>query len=78
MEIHKIYDNCGKTIDRYTIVTEPSYTNDLWQCLGVDGVGGRGFSQWSECLLGRHLGKLVKFEDLPTETQDHVIERLKD
>lgn len=77
MDIYKIYDNGGKTIDRYTIVTQPSYSNDLWECLGVDSVGGTGFSQWGECKLGRHLGKEIKFNELPKETQDHVLERLK-
>jgi hypothetical protein len=78
MQIHKIYDNGGKTIDRYTILTEPYYFGKSCMALGVDSVGGRGFSQWGEAFDGPHLGKEITFEDLPEETQAHVIERLKD
>jgi len=70
MKIYKIYDSGGETIDRYTILTCPT------ECLGVDDCGGQVFSQWGACIDGKHLGKRIKFNDLPKETQTHVLERL--
>lgn len=78
----KIYDNGGKTLDRYTVAILDTYRLSngakLYECLGVDDVGGQGFSQMSECQLGRHLGKLIKWEDLPIPTRFHIKDRLED
>lgn len=79
MKITAIYDNGGKTIDRYTVVTnEPwgSRTVETFYALGLDDVGGSSFSQWGEAKIGRHLGKRIHFEDLNETTQAHIAERV--
>ncbi len=80
MQIYRIYDNGGESIDRYTIVMKYQPWNDKTQgyfpCLGVDGIGGNVFSQWGSCVVGSHLGKQIKFTDLPIQTQEHVNQRL--
>lgn len=81
MRITAIYDNGGKTLDRYTVLTdEPYYREDpqgtgIVNCLGLNE-GGDGFSQWSSAQEGRHLGKRVKFEDLSAATQKHIATRV--
>jgi len=68
-----IYDNGGKSFDRYTVVY-------LWA--GKDRIGRHscvemsecpfhphGFGQHGDCQNGRHLGKRIQFEDLPSQCQ---------
>lgn len=72
--IKAIYDNDGKTVDRYTVYFNDGYTdldtgkyfND---CLGMSSnpYSPQGFSQHSSGLLGRHNGRRIKLEELPTE-----------
>lgn len=76
-----IYDNGGKTADRYTVFpwAHSKALTERRTYLGM-AEGGRGFSQWGElpadCPRGRHLGKIVKFEDLDKASQDHINARL--
>lgn len=78
-----IYDNGGKTLDRYSVIlnnykrrsTVNGNSVMLYECLGMNE-GGHGFSQFCEAVKGRHLGKKVNFNDLSKATQDHIIERL--
>lgn len=76
----RIYDNGGKTVDRYSVLVEDG--NERWDgearyvtCLGVSD-GGRAYSEFSEALPGRHLGKRVKLEALDAATRAHIVERL--
>jgi len=78
LKVIAVYDNGGKTIDRYTV-----YYNDvecvkdgkkMYSCLGMNaapfhpqGVGMHGCGQ-----LGRHNGKRIKLEDLPEDCQQAV------
>ena len=77
MNILKIYDNEGETADRYTVVINEVH-NGLYECLGLSEHPShpQGFSQWSDCMLGSHLGKEVKFEELSIELQEHIKDRL--
>lgn len=78
MKITAIHDNGGKTLDRYTVLTDErwgSRTKESFYSLGLNE-GGNGFSQWSEAMPGRHLGKRVKFEDLSADTQAHIAGRI--
>ncbi len=34
---------------------------------------GLGIFYWSECMVGRHLGKKIKFEDLSLELQNKIM-----
>lgn len=81
MRILSIFDNGGKTLDRYTVVTDQHDGNYLMM-LGLNE-GGDGFSQWSggSYAEGRgeknqHLGKRVQFEALSAATQKHIAERI--
>lgn len=83
MKILAIYDNGGKTLDRYTVITNLTELNaggrDIMECLALSE-GGDGFSQWSTCDYtnneGSHLGKRVHFEQLSEATQRHIAERV--
>jgi len=73
MNIYKIYDNGGKTVDRYTILTSPT------ECLGLSDYPTHpqyGISQWGDCVDGDHLGKKIKLDNLPNNVQEHIIKRL--
>lgn len=80
----RIYDNGGKTCDRYTAVFVKKI-NDEFVYLGMSehpchpqGIGQHGFNH---SLVDRptseHLGKLIKFEALPIDCQKLVLEDLK-
>jgi len=79
MNIIAIYDNHGKTIDRYVVVFDtknhPPYYDCL--CMSKNPTHPQGFSQWSSCKLGEHLETKIEFADLPIHIQNHVKERLK-
>ena len=83
MKILGIYDNGGKTLDRYTVVVnEYNSANGEYDMLGMND-GGDGFSQWSsgdydlnDNWQNRHLGKRIHFEDLNEEAQRHIAMRV--
>ena len=75
MKITAIYDNGGKTLDRYTVVTDEPDHSGYVMMLGINE-GGDGFSQWSTGQPGRHLGERVQFENLSEATQKHIAERV--
>lgn len=79
-EIINIYDNSGteqETLDCMTFVLD-------WEegpqgqpaCLGTSR-NGLGFSQFSYCDDGEHLGNRVSWDSLSTELKKHVAARLK-
>jgi len=75
-----VYDNGGKTLDRYTIVPqgkgwEYDRAGTQVHMLGV-GSDPRGYSQWTGGVEGKHLGKKIKFSNLPKNVQQHVKMRL--
>lgn len=86
-----IYDNNGKTADRYTVVFEP-YTLpkdgrvysgcDVYPYLGMSGapfhpqgVGMHGESVGRRIVLR---DKVIRFEDLPADCQRAVMQDLED
>lgn len=77
-----IWDNGGKTMDRYTVAVEPDpdassrYLPTL--ALSLDPTSPQGLSQWTEGLPGPHLGREIKWEDLPEQIRAHVAARLKE
>lgn len=83
-DIKNIYDiGEGKSADRYTVTFDPKYGYEanagFVMSLGfAAGKGGGSISQWGEAKEGRHLGKKLKWEDLPPESQQHVIDRIKE
>ena len=71
-----IYDNGGKTADRYTVVYKdmPERQPGTYYCLSMCetpfdpcGIGMHGGA-----MLGRHLGKRITFEQLPPDCQKLV------
>jgi len=79
MNIYKIFDNGGKTIDRYTILTEPFYNGKSCDSFGMsdDPKSPLGFNQYcGDVYQGAELGKEITFDKLPDEVQKAIIERL--
>ena|ERR1035437_11140408 len=86
MKILGIYDNGGKTFDRYTVVySEVVSTTILPRVIGVRpykkfiryearGMSAnpfhpQGVGQMTTASRGKHLGKIIKFSDLPKDCQ---------
>ena len=73
-----IYDNGGKTLDRYTIVdlsTKFKKNGDtLYECIGASQDIYLGVYLHCDCQRGRHLGKRVEFTDLDIELQKKICE----
>lgn len=69
----RIYDNGGKTADRYTAVymDEPERQKGLYACVGMDDrpFSPQGFGQHGVAMPGAHLGKRIDFADLPKDCQ---------
>lgn len=72
----RIYDNGGKTFDRYTVVymTEPE-GRGLYGARGMseDPFHPQGFGQYCSAMAGRHLGRRIAFEDLPEPCRRAVL-----
>lgn len=74
----RIYDNGGETIDRYTILP-PRYagkayrgrTPSTWMAIAasVDPYHPQGFGQHVSAMPGRHLGRRIRWADLPDDVQ---------
>ena len=71
----RIYDNGGKTLDRYTAIP-PRWARamhydarrGLWDAVG-SGADPRGVSGHCDAVPGPHLGKRVHWDDLPEAVQ---------
>jgi len=83
----RVYDNGEKSYDRYTVVFTGNYDKDIpgygksYQYVGMSSSPShpQGFCQHGECphiidwpTYG-HLGKKIRFEDLPEDCQKVVI-----
>ena len=78
--IRSIWDNGGKTADRYTVVLNTKETEDEYRCLSLsnDPDHPQRVSQVGSCKEGEHLGKRISWEDLPDNVRKHVVDRLKE
>src|SRR4051812_8413503 len=88
----RIFDNQGKTFDRYTVIfTKKSITDkesrkhygQLFMYVGMseNPFHPQGFGQHGELSDprgGKHLGKRIAFTDLPTDCQKLVVQDYKD
>ena len=80
----RLYDNRGKTLDRFTcVIVDPAWSNMAAKGY-VPSIGFRedpnspqGFSQFGDCLEGPHLGRRIKWTDLTEDLQKHLMGRLK-
>ncbi len=70
------YDNGGETADRYTVVylDEPEREPGVFACVGMSDspFHPQGFGQHSTAMLGAHLGKRIKFWQLPDDCRKLV------
>lgn len=83
----RIYDNGGRTIDRYTAVFINRVHKRLYngfgkpliieyEALGFSANPYHGIGMHITAMRGRHLGKVIKLEDLPTQAQQFVKENM--
>ena len=76
----KIYDNGGKTYDRYTAVyLDQPESPGLFSARGMseNPFHPQGFGQYCIAAPGKHLGKRIKFEELPKDCQKLVLQDLE-
>lgn len=68
-----VYDNGGKTFDRFTAVymDRPSYHGGAYEARGMSRhpTHPQGYGMYGDAMPGRHLGKRIRFQDLPEECQ---------
>lgn len=88
--VRKIWDK-PNTCDRYTVTFDiyndktgrweawSDYADGRFTCLGMsnDPISPQGFSQFSSCTEGRHLGRRIAFSELPELIQNHIKLRMK-
>jgi len=76
----RIYDNSGKTFDRYTVIymDEPERAPDTFAAVGMSEhpFHPQGFGQHCTAVPGRHIGRRITFEELPTDCQRLVLRDL--
>lgn len=74
----RIYDNGGKTADRYTIIpprnagaTYRERASGLWMAAGSSEhpQHPQGFGQHTSAMPGSHLGRRIRWDDLPEDVQ---------
>lgn len=72
----KIYDNGGKTFDRYTVIYLDLKTTraGLYEAraMSANPYSPLGFCQMTTAAAGRHLGKKIQFSYLPSDCQKVV------
>ena len=78
----RIYDNGGKTCDRYTAVYMNCPTDHNRAYFDARAMDARpfhpqGFGQFTIACPGKHLGKRIKFEELPEDCQKLIQEDMK-
>lgn len=72
----RIYDNGGKTADRYTVIyMDCPEGRGLYGSRGMsaDPFHPQGFGMWGAAMPGKHLGKRIKLKDLPPACQRAVL-----
>ena len=69
MKIKAIYDNGGETFDRFTVYYTERERNGFYMGRGMSEhpCHPQGFGQCVSGQLGKHNGKRIKFDELPTD-----------
>lgn len=80
----RIYDNGGKSFDRYTVVfmdevERTTVDGKLYAALAMSAFPfhPQGFGQHTSAMPGKHLGRRIKFDDLPQDCQKCVAQDFK-
>jgi hypothetical protein len=71
----KCYDDGPEVFDRYTVVfTNHKEQPNVYECLCMSSspFWPQGFCQHTVCIVGPHLGKRIRFADLPPDCQTAV------
>ena len=74
----KVYDNNGKTFDRFTIIDLNPIATDRFNYV-ASGNSPQGFWQHGEIYrqhIGEHLGKRIAFENLPDDVQKQYLSEI--
>lgn len=77
----RIYDNGGRSFDRYTAVYMNLPERDgLFEARGMSKhpFSPQGFGCSCSAMPGRHLGKRIKLEELPKDCQKLVLEDIRE
>lgn len=72
----RVYDNEGKTFDRFTVVYMNERERDgSYAARGMSEhpFHPNGFGQYCSAIPGRHLGKRIPFEALPADCKKLVL-----
>lgn len=78
-EIYRLYDNGGKTMDRYTCVFMQHKERDgSFEALGFNREPFHGIGMYCSAIPGRHLGKRITIDDLPPQGKLFVEQELKE
>ena len=75
MKVISVYDNGGKSLDRYTIVFNSIVSKNLnkYQYDAISASeSGAGVFMWVQCERGKHLGIKIEFASLSKELQKKV------
>jgi hypothetical protein len=72
-----IFDNKGKSVDRYTVVflDRPELGRGMYEALAMDErpFHPQGFGQHCISAAGKHLGERIEFSDLPDDCKKLVM-----
>lgn len=67
----RIYDNDGKTFDRYTVIymDSPENRSGIFAAVGMSAnpFHPQGFGQHTSAMPGPHLGRRIHFDELPED-----------
>ena len=78
----RVYDSGENFLDRYTVLylDRPEYKAGTFSARGMseNPFHPQGFGQYCIAAPGKHLGKRIKFEELPSDCQKLVLQDLKD
>lgn len=77
----RLYDNGGKTFDRYTAVyMDEIERSGLYgaRAMSDQPFSPQGFGCYTSAAPGRHLGRRIKFEELPADCQRLVLQDLEE
>lgn len=91
MDILRIFDNQGETIDRYTAILDDSYIHHITKEVYYTSISMShnpdsplGVSQYGDCIFDStingenyHLGNEILFTELPKNIQEHLLKRIE-
>lgn len=77
----RIYDNQGESFDQYTAVYMdlPESREGCYaaRAMSVNPFHPQGFGQYCTAMPGKHLGRRIRFDQLPVKCQKLIIQDLE-